>query len=110
MAQCLDRSKAYLQFRSRLGATSRARRSGSAMNFMLTSDRRFAFGEATYPNGGVFGPVQGSYISLFVIHEGQAVVEVDEREIVLAGGQCCLVLNIRRLALRCERGVSTRVS
>ena len=80
------------------------------MNFMLTSDRRFAFGEATYPNGGLFGPVQQAYLSLFVIHEGHAVVELDDREIVLTAGQCCLVLNIRRLALRCERGTSTRVS
>lgn len=80
------------------------------MNFSLTSDRRFAFGEATYPNGGVFGPVQQAYLSLFVIHEGRGTVEVDDREIVLAAGQCCLVLNLRRLALRCERGLSTRVS
>ncbi len=80
------------------------------MNFSLTTDRRFAFGEAVYPNGGVFGPVQKAYLSLFVIHEGRATVEVDDREIDLTTSHCCLVLNIERLALRCERGLSTRVS
>lgn len=77
------------------------------MALSLTSDRRFAFGEAVYSNGGLFGPVQRSYLSFFAVHAGVAHVEVDGRAIILASGRCCLVLNTQSLLVRCPRGKST---
>lgn len=81
----------------------------NTVSFRITAPRSYAFGEAVYPNGGVFGPVSQSYLTLFVIYSGRASVDIDGRELVLDGGTCCVVLNTRQMALRCERGQSTRV-
>jgi AraC family L-rhamnose operon regulatory protein RhaS len=82
----------------------------AATHIFLDPTRGFAFGEAIYPNGGLYGPLQNSYLTLLIIHEGGARVICDGVETVLGRGSVGFFPNERSLLIEYTEGRRTRVS
>lgn len=80
------------------------------MHAFLDGARGFAFGEAIYPAGGVYGPLKDRYVTLLIIHEGKATVSCDDSETVIGPGGCGFFRNERHLFMAYAEGRSTRVS
>ncbi|RVG74837.1 helix-turn-helix domain-containing protein [Sinorhizobium meliloti] len=81
------------------------------MHAFIDGSRGFAFGEAIYPAGGVYGPLKDRYVTLLIIHEGQARVFCDDDETVLGPRSCGFFRNERHLFIEYGDGhAATRVS
>lgn len=80
------------------------------MHAFIDGGRGFAFGEAIYPAGGVYGPLKDRYVTLLIIHEGKARVFCDDDETVLGPRSCGFFRNERHLFMEYAEGRSTRVS
>ncbi len=80
------------------------------MRAFIDNGRGFAFGEAIYPAGGVYGPLSDRYVTLLIIHEGKARVVCDDEETVLSGRCCGFFRNERSLFIEYSYGRHTRVS
>ena len=70
----------------------------------------YSFGEATYPNGGLYGPMTQSYAMLVMIERGEAVIEFDGHSQRVAAGQTACVLNRSSLVIHYPRAVFTESS
>lgn len=81
-----------------------------AMHAFIDSGRGFAFGEAIYPAGGVYGPLKDRYLTLLIIHEGKARVVCDDEEIMLGPRSCGFFRNAQQLFMEYAEGRNTRVS
>lgn len=79
------------------------------MHTLLDSSRGYAFGEAIYPNGGSYGPLQNSYLTLLIIHEGAARVSCDGTETVLERRGCGFFHNADSLRIEYLEGRRTHV-
>ncbi|MEO5324422.1 AraC family transcriptional regulator [Mesorhizobium sp. CC13] len=80
------------------------------MHPFIDSGRGFAFGEAIYPAGGVYGPLKDRYVTLLIIHEGKARVFSDDSETMLGPRSCGFFRNEHRLFIEYAEGRNTRVS
>ncbi|QOF72238.1 helix-turn-helix transcriptional regulator [Aminobacter sp. SR38] len=80
------------------------------MRAFIDNGRGFAFGEAIYPAGGVYGPLKERYVTLLIIHEGKAKVICDDEETVLGARSCGFFRNERGLSMEYSEGRHTRVS
>lgn len=80
------------------------------MTTMTNSAYGFAFGEAFYPNGGVFGPLLNKHVSLVLMTEGAATITCDNDSVRLEKGQCAVFRNDRYYLAEYERGLSDRVT
>jgi AraC family L-rhamnose operon regulatory protein RhaS len=81
------------------------------MHAFIDGNRGFAFGEAIYPAGGVYGPLKDRYVTLLIIHEGKARVFCDEDESVLGPRSCGFFRNERHLFIEYgDSHATTRVS
>lgn len=81
-----------------------------AMHAFIDGGRGFAFGEAIYPAGGVYGPLKDRYVTLLIIHEGKARIFCDDDETVMGSRSCGFFRNERRLFIEYLEGRNTRVS
>ncbi|MBL8583932.1 MAG: helix-turn-helix transcriptional regulator [Rhizobiaceae bacterium] len=80
------------------------------MHTLLDPARGFAFGEAIYPNGGRYGPLQNSYLTLLIIHEGRARVVCDGVETIIERRSCGFFRNERNLLIDYVEGRRTWAS
>jgi AraC family L-rhamnose operon regulatory protein RhaS len=80
------------------------------MRAFIDSGRGFAFGEAIYPAGGVYGPLKDRYVTLLIIHEGKARIICDDEETVLSARSCGFFRNERSISMEYTEGRHTRVS
>lgn len=80
------------------------------MHAFIDGGRGFAFGEAIYPAGGVYGPLRDRYVALLIIHEGKARVVCDDDEIIMGPRSCGFFRNERHLSMEYVEGRNTRVS
>ncbi|MBT1157252.1 helix-turn-helix transcriptional regulator [Aminobacter anthyllidis] len=80
------------------------------MRAFIDNGRGFAFGEAIYPAGGVYGPLKERYVTLLIIHEGKARVICDDDETVLSSRSCGFFRNERSISMEYTEGRHTRVS
>ena len=81
------------------------------MHAFIDGGRGFAFGEAIYPAGGVYGPLKDRYITLLIIHEGKARVFCDDDETIMGPRSCGFFRNERHLFIEYgEGGRNTRIS
>lgn len=80
------------------------------MHTLLDAARGFAFGEAIYPNGGIYGPLHNSYLTLLIVHEGIARVVCDGVETTLERRSSGFFRNERSLMIEYLEGRRTRVS
>lgn len=70
----------------------------------------FAFGEALYPQGGVFGPLTDRYLSLVLVHEGRVTVTCDDTVTTLDEGHCAFFFNERNYSSQFDGNRRARVS
>lgn len=61
---------------------------GRPVSDIADSSQGFAFGEALYPLGGVYGPLTGRYLCILLVHEGQVTITSDDSRAMLDEGQC----------------------
>lgn len=80
------------------------------MHAFIDGGRGFAFGEAIYPAGGVYGPLKDRYVTLLIMHEGKARVICDDGETMLGPRSCGFFRNERHLSIEYAEGRNTRVS
>jgi AraC family L-rhamnose operon regulatory protein RhaS len=80
------------------------------MRAFIDNGRGFAFGEAIYPAGGVYGPLKDRYVTLLIIHEGKARIICDDEETVLSARSCGFFRNERSISMEYSEGRHTRVS
>lgn len=80
------------------------------MREFIDNSRGFAFGEAIYPAGGVYGPLRDRYVTLLIIHEGKAKIICDDEETVLSARSCGFFRNERSISMEYVEGRHTRVS
>lgn len=80
------------------------------MRAFIDNGRGFAFGEAIYPAGGVYGPLKDRYVTLLIIHEGKARIICDDEETVLSARSCGFFRNERGISMEYTEGRHTRVS
>jgi len=69
----------------------------------------FIFGETTYTNGGVFGPVQGRSVNLMVLLEGSMEVGWDGKSTAVTAGRAALFYSVEEIEFRFATGMRTRV-
>lgn len=65
------------------------------MSEVADASRGFAFGEAVYPLGGIFGPLTGRYVCILLVNQGQATITCDDTTTTLNEGQCGMFYNER---------------
>ncbi len=75
----------------------------------LAGNQTFVFGETVYPNGGRYGALRLSYLSLIMVHDGAAEIHVDGIEHIVNAGRTALVHNRQSLELRFPSGRPTRL-
>ena len=80
------------------------------MHAFIDGGRGFAFGEAIYPAGGVYGPLKDRYVTLLIIHEGRARIVCDEDETIMGPRSCGFFRNERQISMEYVDGRNTRVS
>lgn len=83
----------------------------SAMTNPPAASIGYSFGSMLYPNGGFYGPLKTAYATLLVLHDGEALIDMDggERQRLVAGQAGCY-LSLRDFGIHYPRGRSTRVS
>jgi len=69
----------------------------------------FIFGETTYTNGGVFGPVEGGCVNLLALLEGSMEVSWDGKSTTITAGQAALFYSFEAIEFRFPPGTRTRV-
>ncbi len=69
----------------------------------------FIFGETTYTNGGVFGPVGSSSINLVIVVEGSMEVRWDGLSAEFAAGRAALIFSSESIEFRFPQGTKTVV-
>lgn len=79
------------------------------MDSIVDVEHGFAFGEATYSRGGVYGPLSKPYVSLIFVHEGLIRVTCDDERTTLTGGQIAFFKNDRLFPIEMERDILHRV-
>lgn len=57
------------------------------MDQLLSYVRGYSFGQFTYPNGGVFGPIMRPYFSLLYVIEGMCTLRTPDNTIKINAGQ-----------------------
>jgi len=77
---------------------------------IVDRDGGFAFGEARYPRGGVYGPLQRPYAMVLFLYDGEAEISCDGLSHPLRAGHAALVRNRACLEIRYMRGVMTWAS
>lgn len=80
------------------------------MQAIIDAQHGFAFGEAIYPMGGVFGPLANAYLSLVIVHEGAATITCDSETVRLEAGQCGIFRNDCYYLAEYETGRRDRVT
>ncbi|MDH6231571.1 AraC-like DNA-binding protein [Mesorhizobium soli] len=80
------------------------------MHAIVDAQHGFAFGEASYQSGGMFGPLTKSYVCLVMVHEGAARITCDDTVVRLEAGQCGIFRNERFYLAEYERGRRDRVT
>lgn len=76
----------------------------------LQSNLGFSFGEALYPNGGLYGPLTSPYATLLLIHQGRAEIGCDGARHLLGAGEIGCYVNARDISILYPAGLSTRVA
>ncbi|MBD9641875.1 helix-turn-helix transcriptional regulator [Ensifer sp. ENS07] len=80
------------------------------MRGILEGHRGFAFGEAIYPAGGIYGPLRDRYHTLLLVHEGRAKVICDGEVRTVTSRRCSFFRNERSIEFLYPEGRTTRVS
>lgn len=70
----------------------------------------FVFGEFTYPAGGIYGPLRGSYATLLLLHSGAATISFDGRTLDIDAGDGALVINRDSLTITYRKHLAAQVS
>ncbi len=66
---------------------------------IFDSNPRFDFGELSYPDGGVFGPVNHSYIVMFLVYKGEIIITADNHQRVVKAGQATIIFHQESIKL-----------
>jgi AraC family L-rhamnose operon regulatory protein RhaS len=69
----------------------------------------FNFGEITYRNGGVYGPLKSSLVNLVIIAKGRVEIVWDGLRIDVSAPRSALIYNRSAVEFRYPRGVTTVV-
>ncbi|MBT1154086.1 helix-turn-helix transcriptional regulator [Aminobacter anthyllidis] len=80
------------------------------MKIVVDHEDGFAFGEAVYPVGGVYGPLTGNYVALLMVHEGTAKATCDGNITIVEAGECGLFLGEQLSLFEYEKGKRNKVS
>ncbi len=70
----------------------------------------FVFGEFTYPSGGIYGPLRGSYATLLLLHSGAATVDFDDQSLPIVAGESAMVINSESLTITYQKHLTARIS
>lgn len=76
---------------------------------IIPEDHLFAFGESTYPNGGTFGPLYKSYLSLMIVKQGVTEVICDNDVFTMKQGETTVIYNKHYLEFRRPEGMLAQV-
>ena len=77
---------------------------------LIDVQQGFVFGDWHYPDGGAYGPLNGAYVTLLMIHRGAARVFFDGTERSLVTGECAVIVNRRSLHIVYQKYIRTHVS
>ncbi|BBH32635.1 AraC family transcriptional regulator [Pseudomonas cichorii] len=77
---------------------------------MIDVQKGFVFGDWHYSDGGTYGPLNGAYVTLLMIHRGAARVFFDGAERTLVTGECAVIVNRASLHIHYQKHIRTHVS
>jgi AraC-like DNA-binding protein len=78
------------------------------MDQLITFVRGYSFGGMTYPNGGLFGPIQRSYLSVLEVSEGACTLVTPEGSVGISAGQIGIAATASRFEFDYQRNRSTK--
>ena len=77
---------------------------------IFDANPRFTFGELNYPNGGLFGPVNHSYIVIFLVYEGEIVITSDNKQRTVIANEATIVFHKNSLKLDMPEQIQSHVA
>lgn len=77
---------------------------------IFDANPKFTFGELNYPNGGLFGPVNHSYIVIFLVYEGEIVITSDNKQRKIIANEATIVFHKNSIKLNMHEQMQTHVA
>ena len=77
------------------------------MDQLMNYVRGYSFGKMTYPNGGIFGPIQRPYFSLLQVIEGACTLSTTEGAVTIRAGKTGIAATNSRFSFDYHRNQPT---
>lgn len=69
----------------------------------------FFFGEAIYPNGGCYGPIEHSNLCIYALVEGSASIIYDDKRRIIETGRSTIICNEDSFTVQLPRKMNTHI-